>query len=410
MATTTAAERQLHLDPVGGIAGDMFVAAMLDAWPELADGAIESIRAAGLPQSVALKVEPHNDDTLAGTRFLVQAPPEGDAAEHVPFKDLRARLEGSDLAAPVRERAVAIFSRLAEAEGKVHGVPWQEVGFHEVGAWDSIADVVGAAHLIEHVGPARWSTGALPLGAGRVKSAHGMLPVPAPAVVELLKGFVVHDDGLDGERVTPTGAALLRHLAPDYRPAGRAQRLRACGIGFGTRRFAEISNVLRILDFEPVAAVAAAAVGHEDVAVVEFDVDDQSPEDLAVALERLRAAAGVLDVLQSVGYGKKGRLTAQIRLLAKPRALDAVLAACFAETTTIGLRWNVMQRSVLRREIAPPAGAAPVRVKLARRPDGSTTAKAEIDDVAEAPGGHAERARWRQAAEDRALGREHEDD
>lgn len=400
-------DQRLHLDPLGGIAGDMFAAAMLDAWPDLKDGMLAAIRAAGLPQSVDIKVLPHKDHVLTGTRFEVKAPEEAEGLEPLPFKVLCGRLKSSDLQSGARDRAIDIFSRLAIAEAKVHGVEKEDVIFHEVGAWDSIADIVGAAHLIESVGAAHWSVSSIPLGAGRVKTAHGVLPVPVPAVTELLKGFLVHDDGLEGERVTPTGAAILSHLAPDCSGAHAPERMTRCGTGFGTRSFPGLSNVLRVLAFEN----ADLPLAQEEVAVLRFEIDDQAPEDLAVGLDHVRARPGVLDVLQAPAFGKKGRMTAQIQVLARPDALEDIMAACFTETTTLGLRWEVVRRAVLDRGTGHhERGGAPVEVKYAKRPMGIITAKAEIDDVAAMAGGHARRTRRRRAAEDAVLGKRDADD
>jgi uncharacterized protein (TIGR00299 family) protein len=401
------AQRRLHLDPVGGIAGDMFVAAMLDARPDLADGTLEAIRAAGLPQSVGLEVVSHKDHALTGTRFVVKEPDGEEADDHVHFKSLRARLEDSDLGVETRDRAIDIFDRLAVAECKIHGVDKEDVTFHEVGAWDSIADVVGAAHLIEQAGAARWSVASVPVGAGRVKSAHGMLPLPAPAVTELLEGFIVHDDGLRGERVTPTGAAILCHLEPDIGGRHAPARLTRSGTGFGTRTFPGISNVLRVLEFDALDLPLA----EDEVALLRFEVDDQAPEDLAVGLDRLRAMTGVIDVLQSPAFGKKGRMTVQVQVLARPDALEAVMAGCFTETTTLGVRWELARRAILERgRSTHRADGDSINVKFARRPAGTVTAKAEIDDVAGLDGGHAARIRRRHAAEDAVLKDRSDDD
>jgi uncharacterized protein (DUF111 family) len=234
------------------------------------------------------------------------------------------------------------------------------------------------------------------MGAGRVKSAHGMLALPAPAVTELLTGFVMHDDGREGERVTPTGAAILSHLEPRQGGPHPPARLMRNGTGFGTREFPGISNVLRVLEFEAVGL----AVPGDEVAVVRFEIDDQTPEDLAVGLDRLRAMAGVLDVLQTPAYGKKGRLVAQIQVLARPDVLDDVLAGCFTESTTLGLRWELVRRATLERSAHRHDT---VGVKLARRPAGVVTAKAEADDLAGIEGGHDARMRRRRAVEDAAL-------
>ena len=389
---------RFHLDPVGGIAGDMFAAALLDARPDLAEGLRAALAGLKLPSSVTVSIEPHRDAALAGTRFDVTAPAD-EGHGHVGLADVAARLEAARLAPAVRERALAIFSLLAEAEGAVHGTDPAAVTFHEVGAWDSTVDIVAAAWLIEAAGPARWSVGALPLGSGRVRCAHGLLPVPAPAVVHLLQGLATHDDGIAGERVTPTGAAILKHLAPTQAPAAQTETLTGAGTGFGSRTLPGLSNVLRVMEFAP----AAPAAREEQVAVLRFEIDDQTPEDLALGLERLRARAGIVDVVQWPVYGKKGRLLAAVRVLAGAAALDAALDAVFAETTTLGVRWSQVSRRALARDEACH-GDAPgtVRVKRARRPDGTVTAKAELADLAPS-GGHALREERRRVAEAAAL-------
>jgi hypothetical protein len=387
---------RIHLDPVGGVAGDMFVAALLDAWPEREARVHEALAAVELPASVAARVVRHADHALTGTRFVVEDTGHGHGHAHTPFRAIRTRLERATLAPGVRARALDIFRLLAEVEGKVHGCGPEEVTFHEIGAWDSIADIVAAAALIESSGARVWSVGPLPLGSGRVQTAHGSLPVPAPATVLLLQGLPVHDDGLPGERVTPTGAAILRHLRPAAGAPSEPMRLARTGIGFGTRALPGTSNVLRVLAFDALEARA----GGDRVCVLRFEVDDQSPEDLAVGLERLREVPGVLDVLQSPAFGKKGRLCVAVQVLASPEAREPALAACFQETTTLGVRIATEERATLvRRDASISLGEGAVRVKAARRPSGRTTAKAEMDDLAGAPGGHAEREARRREAE-----------
>ena len=391
---------RFHLDPVGGIAGDMFAAALLDARPELADGLWRALAGLGLPPSVEIATDPYGDAALTGMRFKVTTP-EDEGHGHVRLADVRARLGAARIEPAVRARALAIFTLLAEAEGAVHGVDPAEVTFHEVGAWDATVDIVAAAYLIEALGPARWSCGAIPLGSGRVRCAHGLLPVPAPAVVHLLRGLATHDDGIEGERVTPTGAAILAHLAP-AQASGKPETLVGVGTGFGSRVLPGLSNVLRVLEFAPVAPAAE----QEQVAVLRFEIDDQTPEDLALGLDRLRARPGILDVLQWPAYGKKGRLVAAVQVLAEADALDAALAAVFDETTTLGVRWSRVARSALGRDTATHADAlGTVRVKRARRPAGTVTAKAELDDLA-GSAGHAVREERRRSAEAAALGRD----
>ncbi|MGE3389649.1 MAG: LarC family nickel insertion protein [Gammaproteobacteria bacterium] len=452
----------LHLDAVGGIAGDMFVAALLDLAPELAEGACAATRAAGLDPAVSVALVPHDDGVLTGRRFVVQGPgadtqrrraqhrgegghahaptdnprharshasrvahahdhayahehahehehdhagerdhdhatPSAGAHAHVRWAELRAQLAASPLAVPVRERVIDIFAGLADAEARVHGRSVEDVSFHEVGAWDSIADIVAAAWLIDAVGATSWSVGPLPLGSGRVRTAHGLLPVPAPATVLLLQGLPCFDDGQPGERITPTGAAILRHLAPRA-GLGHAPRVLArAGHGFGARRLSGLSNVLRVLAFDE--AVPATGIEVDQVTTLAFEVDDQTPEDLALGLARLRAEPGVLDVVQGSVTGKQGRQAAAVHVIAAPAADEAVAAACFRETTTLGVRMAQVERRILSRDAYTAADGT--RVKRARRP-GGVTAKAELADLARADG-HAARERQRRHAEQAAL-------
>lgn len=374
----------IHLDPVGGIAGDMFIAAMLHAFPKLETAMVAAIRAGGLPEIIAIHVQPFQDFALTGLRFSID---EAESTKsdlpadhsHASFLEIRDRLIGSNLSPAVRDRAIAIFTLLAEVEGAIHGVPSDQVSFHELGGWDSVADIVGAAFLMESCGATSWSVGSLPKGSGTVKTAHGPLPIPSPAAARLLEGYLWHDDGRPGERVTPTGAAIIRHLnCADRLPAG-AQRLLGTGYGFGTRRFMGMSNTLRVM---VLADGASSAFRREDIAVVQFELDDQSAEDIAITVQHLRDMAAVLDVLQMPAYGKKGRLYTHIQLLCVSALLDEVLTACFNQSGTLGVRYHIAQRAVLEREeVRVMVGNEAVRVKIANRPDGEITAKIESDDL-----------------------------
>jgi uncharacterized protein (TIGR00299 family) protein len=380
----------------------MFIAAVLDAFPDLRDGMIAAIRSAGLPADIELAVADHHDQSLSGARFVVDekrhrgAP----AHRHTAFREIRHKLKECALDTAVRSRAVAIFTLLAEAEAKVHATAVDDVSFHELGEWDSIADIVGASWLIEALQPATWSVGALPRGNGGVETAHGWLPVPTPATALLLEGFELIDDALVGERVTPTGAAILRELGAQRTAPRRPRRLVRSGTGFGTRRFAGVPNCLRLLAFEETVKEASES---DQVAQLLFEVDDQSPEDLAIGLDKLRAHPSVVDVTQNPAFGKKGRVTAHVQVLADPHDLENVIDACFSETTTLGVRYQVLERRKLARSqrTVQAAGRA-VRVKLAQRPH-ARTAKAEADDLLNVGGGRLGRERLRQAAESAAL-------
>ena len=391
--------KHLHLDPVGGVAGDMFVASLLDAFPALATGAIAAAESAA---PVICALTPHKDHILAGSRFAVEErDPRRHDYEHGPhthWSDIRHALQHAALTGSVKAHAIGIFAGLAEAEGRVHGIDAEQVAFHEVGAADSIADIVAAAWLIDAIGPATWSISPIPLGSGMIQTAHGRLPVPAPATALLLQGLPMADDGIAGERVTPTGAAILRHLGCGVRPNGL--RMGATGIGFGFRTLPGLSNCLRVLVFD--RDETPAGIPHRDLLVVTFEVDDQSPEDLATGLERLRSLPEVHDVLTMPATGKKGRLTMHVQVLASVDAEEKVVAACFTQTTTIGLRTQLVSARALPRQIVSvrtPDGQ--IRVKRVDRPGGAT-AKAELDDLAPIET-HAARARLRRAAEDAAC-------
>jgi uncharacterized protein (TIGR00299 family) protein len=402
--------RHFHLDPLGGAAGDMFVACLLDAYPALREGAIAAARAAaGVPCALI----PHRDHALTGSRFAVSEPHDHDeeppdhAHGHASWMHIRAHLASAALSAAVRDHAINIFALLAEAEARIHGVAVEEVTFHEIGAQDSIADIVAAAWLIDALSPALWSVGPLPLGGGSVRTAHGVMPVPAPATALLLEGFAMLDDGIGGERVTPTGAAILRYLKPVARPAAPGI-LRQTGLGFGTRHLPGTSNVLRLLAFAPQGDLSPA-IPHRELAVITFEVDDQTAEDIAIALERLRALPGVHDVVQMAAWGKKGRMAAHIQLLTRPEVLDDAVVACFRETTTIGLRTHLVQgRTLARRTQTVLVDGDSLRVKTVERP-GGRSGKTEADDLAPAEGQAARMALRLRAQQMAAVATEDDD-
>jgi uncharacterized protein (TIGR00299 family) protein len=399
----------IHLDPVGGLAGDMFVAAMLDAFPPLEPAVQSAVRAAGLPERFRCDLVAHADHALNGKRFLVlesarphdAEPSHAHAHRHVhehtpdrdhghrPFAEVRAALGASPLDSGVRDRALAIFTLLAEAEARVHGATPDTVSFHELGEWDSIADIVAAAAIIDSLGPATWS--------GFVKSAHGRLPVPAPATALLLRGLRVTDDGIGGERVTPTGAAIARYVSSLEGAAPRDRKMTGTGFGFGTRVLPGTPNCVRALVFDTVAS--GPNPSEDRVISIEFEVDDQTPEDLAIGLDHIRAHPLVLDVLQTPAIGKKGRLVVSARVLCRPEAADEVAALCFEETTTLGVRLLEVRRRILARSASEVnIGAQALSRKHAER-GSRTTTKVEASSL-RLVRGYAERERLRRAADD----------
>ena len=369
--------QHLHLDLVGGLSGDMFISGMLDAFPAYGADLEHVIEQAGFPELVTLNQEPFDDGTLTGTRFTVSAKAEEGHHHHRHYSEIRTKLESSVLSDATKSAALEMFRLVAEVEAAIHGKSVESVAFHEVGAWDSIADIVLAAHLIAQA-DASWSVSAIPAGSGFVETAHGRLPVPAPATARLLEGFELYDDGINGERVTPTGAAILRFLSPSRRlPAGHM--LRGTGYGFGTKKFPGISNVVRVCAYE--AAAVDLPWKTDEVTRLSFDIDDQTPEQLAQSLELLRAEEGVIDVMQQASWGKKSRLGFTVSVLVSPHQFDAVTTRCFDLTTTLGIRREAVSRMILQREeVIVYVDEHPYRVKVARRP-GGLTAKVEMDDL-----------------------------
>lgn len=407
---------EIHLDPLGGIAGDMFVAGILDLAPNMERGLQAALGLCPLLDNVECVLSNHNDGILSGRRFKVSLRagklPEVGGSEvrdvhhhdhdgrtqthrhatnhphpHVTWNTIRNDLTASRLNSTTIGHAIGIFTKLAEAEARVHGKSVDDVSFHEVGAWDSIADIVSAAWLISELKAARWTVGPIPIGSGRVMTAHGLLPIPAPATAILLEGFSTFDDGIPGERVTPTGAAILAYLC-DIRPVQAARRLCSSAHGFGSARLPGVSNCLRVLAFESVEP----AIDVDSVAVLEFEVDDQTAEETSHSIDNLRARPGVLDVIQFPVFGKKGRMMTHIRLLVEPAAKLDVTAAVFDETTTIGIRHSIVERSILAREkVSVEHDGQIFDLKVVNRPSGRTV-KVEADALAAIAGNAARRA------------------
>ena len=387
----------IHLDVVGGIAGDMFIAALLDARPDFTAGTVAAIRSAGVSEDWIVGPELSRSGGLVGSTIRIDPPGEV-VTGHRDYASIESAIHDAQLEQSVRDRALSIFSLIAEAEAEIHGLAVEDVVFHEVGAIDSVADVVGAAYLIEQLAPASWSVSPLPVGGGLIDTDHGKLPVPAPATQLLLDGFRFVDDGIGGERITPTGAAILRYLDPAEGLPQRVCRSAETGHGFGTRELPGMANVLRARCY----VTTGDSPADEQIAVIEFMVDDQTPEDLAVGLDALRDRPGVLEVLQTAVVAKKGRMGHAIQVLTTIDAFDGAVQACFGETTTIGLRYRFEHRKVLPRTEGPSQGR--VAVKAVARPGETTTVKAAVDDIRRQAVGHAERERLRRRVEVMPVG------
>jgi len=377
----------VHLDAVGGVAGDMFVAALLDARPELRARVFADLAAVVPAEAGTAALTEGLSGGIAACRFgLVgghAADPDGHHGHGTSFAELSRRIESASLQPGTAAQALAILRLLGECESRLHRVPLQDIHLHELGDWDSLLDVVAAGSILAALGPCSWSVSDLPRGSGTVRTEHGMLPVPAPATVELLRDFRWRDDGVGGERVTPTGAAILAHLAPATHPPAAGLVLRAVGTGAGTRELPGMPNVLRALVFAVEATLTEALAHADEVIVIDFDIDDMTGEEIGVAAERLRAADGVLDLSLGTRQGKKNRPLTDFRLLIRPQALTAVSMLCFDETSTLGLRWRREQRLCLPRSSeAVEVEGTTLRRKRGARPGGQSSLKVESDDLA----------------------------
>jgi uncharacterized protein (TIGR00299 family) protein len=369
----------LWLDASAGIAGDMFLAALLDAGARLS--AVQAAVDAVVPGLVEFVV---TDVTRAGlravhvdVRVVTQEP-----QSHRRWRDLRALLGSAELDPGVRDRALAVFGALAAAEARVHGQPADEVHFHEVGAWDSIADVVGGCAALHDLGDPRIVLGPLALGAGSVKTEHGLLPVPVPAVLELVRGWSVLAGG-DGELATPTGAALATTLAESAGPLP-AMTVDRTGVGAGTRDTPGRPNVVRVvLGTAAAPAGSAASEGAlERMTVVETTVDDLDPRVWPVVLEEL-LAAGAVDAWLTPVLMKKGRPGHVLTVLARPGTAGPLRRLVLDRTSALGVRQWEVEREILDRSwVSVPVSGHTVRVKVGTRDGVEVHSSVEFEDAA----------------------------
>jgi len=359
----------LYLEPVGGISGDMFLAAALDLG--VSRSALEQgLGTLQLPgwRLVTTAAQRHG---LTGVHLqvVVESPvPSG----HRPLSEILRLVSASQLPERARSRAAAVFQALGQVEASIHGVAVEEVEFHEVGAVDSILDVCGAALALELLGDPDLYCAPLPLGSGSVQTAHGRMPVPAPATLELLAGLPVRFEGV-GELTTPTGAALVRVLArPTPPPPLVVQRV---GYGIGTREMADRPNVLRATLGQPSADVEGATF------VLEANLDDCSPQLLGQLVEQL-LAAGALDAWVVPATMKKGRPGHLLGALVGAGGREALVQLVLRESTTLGVRTFAVERTTLaRHHVSVETRYGPVRIKVGTLGAEVLNAAPEYEDV-----------------------------
>ena len=365
--------RHLHLDLVGGIAGDMTVGALIDAGADAAE-LERRLRGSGLPFS-SIRSTREWRGGMAGVAFHVAVE---ERAPHRSWRDVRELLARATLPERARARALDVFARLAAAEGAVHGCAPDEVHFHEVGAMDSIVDIVGAALALDLLDATSFSCSAVPICAGSVRAAHGTMPLPVPAAARLLTGFSLVPIEGSIETVTPTGAAILASLCEGSARALPALRLLATGTGMGTAELPGRANVLRVLLGEAVPAGADAPRG--EAVVIEAAIDDMDPRLYGEVAQRL-FAAGALDVALLPLQMKKGRPGTLLSVVARPELEGVLSGLLLRETTTLGVRSHDVRRTELQRRhetIETRFGA--VRVKLGLLGGEIVNATPEYDD------------------------------
>ena len=374
----------LHLDCASGISGDMFLGACLDLGLPVAalEETVERLELDG----VELRVERAKRGGLEGVRFSVLRdgrPVEGAGGEgtsHRRLSTILRMIEKSGLGGGVVERASALFRRLGEAEAQVHGVGLEEVHFHEVGADDSIVDLVGAAVALEHFGPARVSSSTVVVGSGTVSTRHGVMPVPAPATALLLQGVPITPGGASGELTTPTGAVIVREFVDEFEPSAtdRPRRIETSGIGLGSRELTDRPNALRLQRTTPAISTTGP---WRQVAVLECQLDDATGEAIGHAAESL-LEAGALDVFATAVQMKKSRPGVAVTVVCRPERSSELAERLLLETGSLGCRRTVVDRLEAERStstVTTPFGE--VRIKRAAVAGRSLGSAPEYEDV-----------------------------
>jgi uncharacterized protein (TIGR00299 family) protein len=413
----------LYFDCFAGAAGDMIVGALLDAGLPLEalthalgslavegwDVSAERVIKTGI-SATKFKVHEHahvhshahaHHDHDPGHHHHAHAP-------HHSLKEIETAIGRSALSEAGKARAIKMFRRLAEAESAIHGIPIDEIHLHEVGALDSIIDIVGAVFAIEWFKADRIVVSPINIGSGMVRTEHGVFPVPAPATVSLVRNAPVYSSGIQSELLTPTGALILTEFATEYGPVP-PMKIAQVGYGAGDRELKETPNVVRVLvgdadvwrapalagavaeSAEQSAAAEAAALRTSKsmkVAVLECEIDDMNPQIFGVLMEKLYAA-GALEVFYSAVQMKKNRPGTLMTIVAKPEDRERMTEIVFTESTTIGIRHQELARECLDREmvsVATRLGA--VRFKVARRDGRILNAQPEFEDLAKLSAEH----------------------
>lgn len=392
--------RIAYFDCFSGISGDMVLGALVDLGVPI-EQVQAGVASLGLSE-VEISSEVVKKNGFRAIQVHIKHPPEH---KHRHLHHIEAMIDAGDQLTPgAKGLAKRIFSLIGIAEAKMHGTTIQKVHFHEVGAIDSIADIVGTAIGLDALGIERFESSPVPTGRGSVRIAHGLVSIPAPATAELLCGAEIAACDIEHELTTPTGAAILKATVSRFGP-WPAMRLEAIGCGAGSRDLSERANLLRIAigeaEGEVDASLAASAIPSEAdrVTVIETNVDDSTPEDLATCVTKL-FGGGALDVYQIPCVMKKGRSGVQLTVICRPSDAPALEQLVLTQTTTIGLRrYAADRRKLIRREVVLQTSLGPIRAKAVKLDSGRERMMVEHEDaVAVAERGRVSLAEVRQAA------------
>ena len=359
-----------YLDCFSGVSGDMFVGSLLDAGLPLEK--LEKIISGLNLNGYGISAKKEERNSIFGTRFSVFLQEEDQEARHL--KEIKEILKSSDLPLSVIEKCTLIFEKLAMTEGEIHHVSPDEVHFHELGAVDSIIDIVAAIAGVHLLGIEKLFASRIPVGTGTMTSAHGKIPVPSPATIALLRGIPVYCSGQDVEMVTPTGAALVTSLCSSFGPMP-PMIIDRVGYGVGSRTLADRPNLVRILIGNDVDKQRS-----ETVVVLESNLDDMSPELLGYLMDSL-FDAGAKDVSFSHIQMKKNRPGVQLQVVGQPEDKERLTSVIFRESTTLGVRISYSQRAVLQRaELTVDSPWGRMKVKKVINQDGGTVLLPEYEE------------------------------
>lgn len=361
-----------YIDCFSGISGDMFLGAMIDLGVplEVITNSASAVLKSRAEFSVTARREKRG--VIKGRRIIVKYK---EGTQERDWGTIRKMITQAPLKDNIKKHAITIFELLAKAEAKAHGESVAHVHFHEIGAIDSIVDIVGASACVDWLGIEEMFCSALPLSRGEIKCRHGLIPSPAPATMELLKGFTTYFTDIEEELVTPTGAAILKALVNPQNPMPY-MKIKGVGYGVGSREISDRPNVLRIIMGE-----RASPVDSDEAVVVEADIDDMVSQDFEPLMEAL-FNAGALDVMFIPVHMKKNRPGVLVQALAPKSHLARIAEAMFHNSTTLGLRYHSVERWTLKRKnFVAKTPFGDIHYKKAKLPNGGERITPEYDDI-----------------------------